>query len=74
MNSNTFRRVGMILAPTGVLVLGLGFVSFALGMSREIVDDGQLIRSMLMFGGGGVTLLVGFFFLNAEDSKRPVAR
>lgn len=69
MNSNALRTTGMILAPAGVLVLGLGFVSFALGMSKEIVDDGQMIRSMLMFGGGGVTLLVGFFCLNTEDTR-----
>lgn len=68
MNSNTFRRVGMILAPAGVLVLGLGFVSFALGMSKGSVDDGQVVRSMLIFGSGAVALLAGFFCLHADES------
>lgn len=69
MNSSAFRTTGMILAPAGVLVLGLGFVSFALGMSKEIVDDGLVIRSMLMFGGGVVALLSGFFCINAEETR-----
>lgn len=59
----------MILAPAGVLVLGLGFVSFALGMSKEIVDDGQMIRSMLTSGCGVVALLAGFFCLNTEEAR-----
>ena len=60
---NTFRILGLIIFPLGVILTIGGFLSFVGMISSGDTNFGSVPLKMIIFGAGGSMLVVGGWFL-----------